>query len=199
MFLSMKTVSQQKKELRRELVGLLQSIPAETRQAADEEIRRRVSAMPSFQQAARLFIFVGNGWEVNTWPLIEEALASGKQVAVPRCLPLIKGEAGIMEACLIQSRKDLKQRPPMGLWEPPAGTPQLLFSDIEFVLIPCVACDKDGYRLGQGGGYYDRFLAGSAFTKAALCRQALLQDALPREAHDVKLDYIVTEAGLYSV
>jgi len=195
---SVMSVAAKKKELRRKLLSVLNAYPPEARQAADEEIRRRVAELPQFQQAERLFIFVGDGWEVDTWPLIEAALTAGKQVAVPRCIPIASGMPGVMEACLIQSRRDLRQTQPLGLWEPAEGTPVLSPAMIDFALIPCVACDKAGMRLGRGGGYYDRFLAAGGFTKAAVCRQALLQEELPVEAHDQRVDYIITEAGLYA-
>jgi len=190
----------QKKALRREMLGVLSAIPADGRRAADGQIRRLVKEMPQYKQAGRLFIFIGAGWEVDTRPLVEEALAAGKQVTVPRCLPASpadKAAGGLMEACLIRSLSDLRPVPPMGLWEPAAGTPVLSPSEIDFAVIPCIACDREGYRLGRGGGYYDRFLRGNRFVKAAVCRQALLRDALPSEAFDERVDFVITEAGLY--
>ena len=191
-----------KKSLRRELLGILNALPPETRREGDARILRRVTAMPQYQKAGRIFVFVGSGWEVDTWPLIEEALADGKTVAVPRCLPLTRdmrdaGEGGVMEACLIRGRGDLLQRPPLGLWEPAEGMPVLAPEAVEFALIPCIACDRKGRRLGRGGGYYDRFLAGSGFTKVALCRQVMLREELPSEDFDETVDFIVTEDALF--
>ena len=188
------TISAQKKLLRRDLLRLLWAIPEREKQASDEAIRLRLASLPQYQQATSLFIFVGDGWEVDTWPLIEAALAEGKQIAVPRCLP-----GGLMEACLIRSRGELRQTPPLGLWEPGAGAAVLPTSQIDFALIPCIACDANGLRLGRGGGYYDRFLTGAGFIKAAVCRQAVLQDTLPTEPHDEAVDVVVTESALYGL
>ena len=178
----------QKKQLRKEMLAGLREVPAEERLQSDRQILRRIADMPQFQEAKALFAFVGTGWEVDTWPLIEEALAAGKQVAVPRCMP-----KGVMEACLIRSRRELRQVPPLGLWEPEEGTPVLAPESVDFALIPCIVCDGSGWRLGKGAGYYDRYLSSGKFTKAAICRQAFLQAALPVEAHDEKVDYVVTE------
>jgi 5-formyltetrahydrofolate cyclo-ligase len=183
-----------KKALRRNLLGVLKAMPEAERLASDAQIRRTVAEMPAYQQAMRLFVFVGSGWEVDTRPLIEAALAVGKQVAVPRCLP---GASRDMEACLIRSLSELWQVPPLGLWEPVPGTPILAPEKIDLALIPCVACDMSGRRLGRGGGYYDRFLQRSHISSAALCRRALLLEELPVEAHDEKVGMIVTETGLY--
>ena len=65
------------------------------------------------------------------------------------------------------------------------------------ILSPGLACDRSGGRLGQGGGYYDRWLPGFGGIRVALCRGALLFDALPRQAHDALVHLVVTEDGLY--
>ena len=204
-------VSAQKRALRKASLDILKGIPAEARTEADARIRQWVKQMPQYRQADKLFMFVGTGWEVDTWPLAEEALADGKQVAVPRCLPMdsgpgaqkpggVPGDAafagGVMEACLIKSRASLRQVPPMNLWEPEPGTPVLQPSAVAFALIPCITCDISGRRLGRGGGYYDRFLKQGSFTKVALCRQVVLQETLPTQAHDEKVDFVVTEDGI---
>ena len=98
-----------------------------------------------------------------------------------------------MEACLIQSLDDLRQVPPLGLWEPREDAPVLDPALLDLAIIPCIACDPSGLRLGQGGGYYDRFLAGQHFPKLALCRQAVFRESLPGEAHDQRVDCIVME------
>ena len=184
-------VGRQKKALRRELLATLKAITPAERLRSDALILQALRGMPSYQQASRLFLYVGTAWEVDTRPLIEEALAAGKQVAVPRCLPL-----GIMEACLIRNLDELRLVPPLGLWEPEEGAPVIEPALLDFAVIPCVACDRSGQRLGRGGGYYDRFLAEQSFTKAALCRQAVLQDSLPTEAFDQRVDYVVTDGGI---
>ena len=241
----------EKMALRRELLRILRAMPVEERLASDEAIRQRLVSMPAYRQAKRLFFYVGTGWEEDTRPLIEEALAAGKQVAVPRCLPLSQaaplpagegssamaslaasaenkgaispaGEApgsdtkavgssseasgsstaqirlGIMEACLIQGLDELRQVPPLGLWEPAESAPVIEPASLGFAVIPCIACDRSGLRLGQGGGYYDRFLAGQDFVKAALCRQDMLRDWLPGDAHDQRVGFIVTDLDVYT-
>ena len=184
-------IKSEKKELRRVLLDALNALPEAERFASDDRIRRQIYDMPEYMRANSIFIFVGTGWEVDTRPLVEEALAAGKTVCVPRCLP-----GGVMEACLIRSTGELRQIPPMGLWEPLEGTPVIPPSDIDFAIIPCIACDKYGFRLGRGGGYYDRFLKGGRFVKTAICRTSALQEKLPIEAHDESVNFILTEKGI---
>jgi len=184
-----------KKASRKELLTTLKALTPEERREGDALIRRRLMSIPSYQQAETLFAFVGDGWEVDTWPLIEDALAAGKRVAVPLCVT-DTSERAFMRACLIRGREDLSRTQPWGLWEPEPGprNPVIDPSDIDFAIIPCVACDSRGRRLGRGGGFYDRFLAGSGFVKAALCRDIVFGARIPTEPHDAPVDFVVTES-----
>ena len=66
-------------------------------------------------------------------------------------------------------------------------------------VLPCLAAAPDGTRLGYGGGYYDRFLPlACKAVKIALCRAVLLEPVLPRECHDVRADFVLTEDALYA-
>ncbi len=214
-------IALQKKAARKEIFAALKSLTPGERSESDAFIRSRLESIPLYQRASTIFIFVGDGWEVDTWPLIEAALARGKRVAVPRCIAAPSGAAvkteaeaksgatlkadianekasvsGVMEACLINSKNDLSRTEPWGLWEPAAGSVVIAPEEIDFAVIPCMACDIRGHRLGRGGGFYDRYLAGRSFTKAALCRDIVLRDQIPTEYHDVALDFVVTESKL---
>ena len=81
--------------------------------------------------------------------------------------------------------------------EPGEECPAVDAGGITLALIPGLAFDRSGGRLGQGGGYYDRWLPGFGGIRVALCRGALLFDALPRQAHDALVHLVVTEDGLY--
>jgi len=172
----------------------------EDRRVSDNLILGQIAALPSYKEARLIFAYVGVGWEVDTLPLIRQALAEGKAVAVPRWLADATAAAADstqrrgMDVCLIRNVDDLRQDGETGFWEPLATAPLVSTSDIDFIMIPCVACDEEGRRLGRGGGYYDRFLASASSVKAALCRADVLQELIPVEAHDVPVDYVVTES-----
>ena len=70
-------------------------------------------------------------------------------------------------------------------------------SMIDFAVIPCLACDLQGYRLGWGGGYYDRYLAESHFHKAVICRELMLEPVVPHDGYDIPIELIITEKGSY--
>ena len=85
----------------------------------------------------------------------------------------------------------------LGMLEPGEDCPPVDRADIGLVLVPGLAFDLSGGRLGQGGGFYDRWLAGFSGFTAALCRAPLLLERLPAEGHDLPVALVLTEEGLY--
>ena len=97
-----------------------------------------------------------------------------------------------MEARIVKSLSELKPAV-LGIPAPPDASPAIAPQDLDLIIVPALAFDADGYRLGYGGGYYDRFLRGvSAFT-IGLARERLFVEKLPRELHDVAVKCVVTE------
>ena len=85
-----------------------------------------------------------------------------------------------------------------GISEPGEDCPLIAREAINLVLVPAVCYDRRGYRLGFGGGYYDRWLAGFSGVTVGLCREAVLQEAVPTEAHDARVDLLLTEVECLS-
>ena len=84
-----------------------------------------------------------------------------------------------------------------GYLQPPASAPQVELATVDAVLLPGLAYDERGTRLGYGGGFYDRLLPGYAGLKVGVVWAALLVPELPGEAHDIRADWVATETGLY--
>ena len=106
---------------------------------------------------------------------------------------------GVMQARAVRSLEELAPAGPYGIPEPPAGAPEVPPQRLALCVLPCLAAAPDGTRLGYGGGYYDRFLPLACnAVKIALCRAALLELVLPRECHDVRADFVLTEDALYA-
>ena len=106
---------------------------------------------------------------------------------------------GVMQARAVRSLEELAPAGPYGIPEPPAGAPEVPPQRLALCVLPCLAAAPDGTRLGYGGGYYDRFLPLACnAVKIALCRAALLEPVLPRECHDVRADFVLTEDALYA-
>lgn len=151
-------------------------------------ITAKVLADPAFRQARTVFCYCSTEQEIDTRAILCEALAQGKRVSVPRT----RGE-GKMDACAITSLKQL--RPAVyGIEEPDSDCPVIPPDQIDLCIIPCLAADRDGFRLGYGGGYYDRFLCQTAAVRMVLCAQDRLLVHLPSQEHDIACDIILTES-----
>jgi len=105
-------------------------------------------------------------------------------------------EPGIMELRVVASLDELVPGA-YGILEPAADTVCLTPDEVDFAVLPCLSCSRGGHRLGQGGGYYDRFLSTYRGSAALLCRERLLREDVPVEPHDMPVPWVVTENGLY--
>ncbi|MBI2504883.1 MAG: 5-formyltetrahydrofolate cyclo-ligase [Candidatus Latescibacteria bacterium] len=152
----------------------------------------RLEQLEPYQRARLLHTYVASkDNEVETAGLIRQSLVRGQEVAVP----VVQPGTRILRHALIQ---DLGQLQP-GRWalpEPAAGHARWLedLARIDLVIVPGLAFDPLGRRLGLGGGYYDRFLARVSAPKVGLIYGELLLDELPAEAHDVPVDIVITES-----
>lgn len=183
-------VTEQKQKIRREIMERMAEMDRDYCHEADQAIFKYITEMPEYLQAEGIFCFAGKETEIDTAPVIEDALARGKVVCLPRCVG-----RGIMEACRIQGLGDLKPGH-YGILEPGEEEEALLPEEIGFAVVPCLSCSSKGVRLGYGGGYYDRFLAKTKAFKAVICREKLVREDIPAEDHDVEMDAVVSEAGV---
>lgn len=181
----------EKAELRKMIRRKMREMDPAARIQADEAICRKVTELPAFREAGTVFCFVGVDWEIDTTSLINAALADGKRVTLPLCTG-----PGIIEARLIRSPDDL-QPGAYNIPEPVPEAPVCSPEEIGFAAVPCVSCDRTCLRLGQGGGFYDRFLEKASFYTAALCREDAMLDQVPAEPWDRPVDCVVTEAAFY--
>ena len=157
-----------------------------------EDLSRRITArllvLKEWQDAESVFCYVGTDRELDTAGILEAALQEGKRLAVPK----INGK-GIMTAREIFSLKELSPGH-MGILEPSDTAPVLAGEELSLVIVPGLAFDPEGFRLGYGGGYYDRYLKGLSACTIGLCREACLCSRLPRESHDIHVRMVLTEA-----
>ncbi|MDL2343360.1 5-formyltetrahydrofolate cyclo-ligase [Deinococcus sp. MIMF12] len=86
-----------------------------------------------------------------------------------------------------------------GVRQPPAPTPRVALETVDAVLLPGLAFDRFGVRLGYGGGFYDRLLPGFSGLTVGVVPEALVVDALPTEAHDLRAGFLATEGGVRPV
>jgi len=190
----MTDLAQQKQRLRAKLLELRNLESAQSRAAADSRIQALVEELPAWQAAQTVFCYLSVGTEVDTRNLIAGLLLQGKTVCVPRC----RG-GGIMQAQVLTTLDGLDslEEGVLGIPVAPAQNPFIEPEDLDLIVVPCLACDPFGYRLGYGGGYYDRYLAlARTATSVILCRESLLQEDLPREEHDLPTNIVVTDKAV---
>lgn len=175
-----------KAALRRLYTEKAAALPPDYKREASAAIAEKLSAHPAYLSAKTVFIYIGTPREPDTAAIIRSALAAGKRVFVPRC-----GKKPQMDAVEITAQTVFYPNR-FGIFEPQAGrcaAPE----EIELTVVPCVAADKNGVRLGHGGGYYDVFLQTCRCPAVCLCFSSLLADGLPAEAHDVPVTAVITE------
>ena len=185
------TTTAEKAELRRRARQYLRELSPQARRASDDALFARFLALPQVEAADTLLLYPGMGGEPDTARLLPALWARGKAVCLPRCLP---GRG--LEARLVRPDSALIPHP-YGMLEPGEDCPLVGKDAIGLVLVPGLAFDPSGGRLGQGAGFYDRWLADYAGCTAALCRTALLLPQVPRAPHDRGVELVLTEHGLY--
>ena len=179
-----------KKEYRRGVLADIAALPEEYVEESNVGIREHFLAMPEYWQASVIFAYISEGREPDTVGIIQHALASGKTVALPVSLP-----GGIMEPRVIQSLDELVPGR-FHIPAPPESAPLVEEDSIDLIIVPAVTFNENGFRLGRGGGYYDRFLSRSDAVSVGLGRDRLIRDDVPLEAHDLGVACLVTESGV---
>mgnify|MGYP002275586893 CR=1 FL=1 len=172
----------EKKALRQKMLAFRKGLTKEQHEEKSRAILARLYEEPRFQQAKTIFAYASMPDEVQLYDLLAHALKAGKRVG----LPLITGK-GLMEVVNLPSLGILTVRE-----EEQSIIPA---SEVDFVVVPGAAFSPEGDRLGLGGGYYDRYLAEKApqAYRAALTFDGQVVPSVPMEAHDARVNLILTE------
>lgn len=162
-------------------------------------MQKRVLESPLWQMSHRVVLYMPLKEEPDTSLLLAEALRSGRDVFLPRCR---KNEPGKMDMLLCQNPSQLELSS-MGILEPRISAYSRMLSKEHLcaggetlIIVPALAFDRSGFRLGYGGGYYDRILAHANCSTVGLAFHALLFPILPRDDWDIPVKAICTEEEL---
>ena len=183
-----KRIRETKQALRHQVCAALKRIPPEQRIAASARARKLLETHVLWQMARSVLLFAPLPEELDVWPLLASALASGKQVALPRFVAATRS----YEACWILNPETDIRVGHFGIREPCNHCVCVSPGKLDLILVPGVAFDLQGRRLGRGKGYYDQLLG---VWRGAACGVAFdeqMVDEIPLESHDVRLDYILT-------
>jgi 5-formyltetrahydrofolate cyclo-ligase len=183
-------IQEAKRALRDQVLAALKRIPAEARVAASARARVLLEAQSVWQTAQSVLIFAPLPEELDVWPLLAKALAAGKKVALPRFVAATRG----YEACeILDPETDLRVGR-FGIREPGSHCDRVPSSKLDLILVPGLAFDLQGRRLGRGKGYYDQLLRMLEGPNCGVAFDEQIVAEIPVEAHDVRLDCILTPA-----
>jgi 5,10-methenyltetrahydrofolate synthetase len=184
-----------KGQLRSEMIARRDALPAAERERLAQAFTRQLTSMPEYAAARSVLATMSIGSEWDTRAFLDRARADGKVVILPRLTPPPRRLA-------LHSVEDLERQLIPGVWDIPEPDPDrcpaVTLADVDFAVVPALAVDRSGYRLGYGAGYFDKLLTGRGVRP--FCVTALpapfVVESLPHEAHDVPVDRVIDERGI---
>ncbi len=186
----MPELKEEKKALRAIYKEKRAQLPQDKKALLDGVICRNVISLECFDKADILLTFSPSFLEPNIDPIALEALRLNKRVAFPVC----DKDTHTMTFRFVSSLDELREGS-YSIPEPPCGNDEYRKEENAVCIVPALTFDREGYRLGYGGGYYDRFLEGFGGTSVGIVYEEFIIDKLPRQVFDKKTDIIISERG----
>ena len=174
-----------KAELRKQVLQEMKAIPREQKQAIDQALTEGLLQHPFYQEANTIATYLSFPHEFQTQELIEQALKDGKKVLIPKTYP-----KGRMDFVVYHPQQLVKTS--FGLLEPQGDLEVVDASQIDLIHVPGLAFTTEGYRIGYGGGYYDRYLkhfTGHTLSTVYPCQ---IRDFIP-EDHDIPVQEVLID------
>ena len=185
----------EKKELRRKILNTRRKISPFSRQVASKKILDTLTQLSRLRKASRVHCYVGQPDEPDTLPILEWLLKQEIQLAVP-CVDSQNPELQHSQLSSIESL----EKGNFGILDVPSNQRiDVDLTELELVLIPGIAFDLSGGRLGYGRGYYDRFLEKTGAFRIGVCFGAQMVDQVPMESHDKRMQALVSEQGYLEI
>lgn len=182
-----------KKALRMKMISTLKQLDVTEKETIEKQLFHHLTASSLWKNAAMIGITMSRSFEWNTRPFIELAWEQNRKIAIPRSVTetktmifhelnhfseLTKGYGNIEEPDVLRTSIVEKET-------------------IDLLIVPGLVFNTSGYRIGFGGGYYDRFLSDFAASTVGLISRKQLDESIPVDAYDIPVQYIVTEVGLF--
>lgn len=183
-----------KQELRKNILAVRRGMSQDKVAAGSARLAEHICAWPVYQAAKNIMLYLAMPDEPHMDKVISHALTAGKTL----CVPFMRETRGLMDAAIIENLDDLVVGQFNLLTPNPATLKLLEPSELDLIIVPGVAFDRDGRRLGMGAGYYDRFLPKA--NKAELIGAAWaaqILEKVPTDEHDRLVNYLVTEEGIF--
>lgn len=190
----MDQIINEKKQIRKEILEIRKKLDLETKSKYDKIIADKFFETSYYKEAKNIFIYISYDSEINTQSIITKAIKEGKNIYVPRT----EFSTKLMDAVKINNfDKLIKSK--YGILEPKEDEPFINPNDLDLIVVPGVAFDKNGGRIGYGAGFYDRYFKKinyenkSKVMKLVLAYDFQLIDKVPTDKEDVSIDAIITE------
>lgn len=184
-------IKEQKNALRKSFSERRSAIDREYKNKLDSKIINRFMSLASYRYADTILLYYPVKGEIDVRPIISASLASGKRVALPRC----EDKGSVMNFHYINSPEELEIGR-FGLMEPSLQSemfePEKQVGQC-VVVIPALAYDKRGYRIGYGKGFYDRYFSTYGISRVGLIYSQFLVNELPHGKYDISVDILVSE------
>lgn len=180
-------INEEKARLRKFCIRYRASLADKEKTAFDSAITAKVLQSEAYLSAQMILCYVSLPREISTRGILSDAFKRGRRVAVPRCR-----KHGLMDFYILSSSDDLESGM-LGIPEPKHTCEMYIPKADDLCIVPCLSADKRGFRLGYGGGYYDRYLSAHAVRTIGLCYSALIETSLPTDRYDVPVHRIITE------
>lgn len=190
-------IRKHKIDLRKQYLERRAAIPPDKRKIRDEKICKNIIASAAYRYADILLLYYPIKGEIDILPVMEAALSAGKKVAFPRCC----AEDHSMTFYYTSSKEDF-EKGSYGLQEPftdlPVFDPDEINSKNVLCIVPAVVYDHRGYRVGYGGGYYDRFFGKHKPASIGVVYNEFILKSVPHGKYDISVDVVVNERGIYA-
>ena len=185
------SIKEEKAALRREIKQRIGALSKEDIKSQSISACKLAAGLIAFKNARTILSYRALPGECDPAELVKAAASMGKNVAYPVC----SGDGGLElyipydESCFVKGA--------YGRAEPDRErSGRMMIDQIDLIIVPGLAFGRDLYRLGRGGGYYDRLLSSGHAYRCGFCFSLQLRDAVPCEEHDCSVDCIVTESEL---
>jgi 5-formyltetrahydrofolate cyclo-ligase len=180
--------SDSKRLLRDHLKAVVETLSAATRESSAAKACALLVQQPAWTNAGSILFYAPLPSEINIWPLVSKALAGGKIVLLPR----FNVRERDYEACQINNLKRDLTPGKFGIWEPAPGCAWFPLNRLDLTLVPGIAFNAIGGRLGRGRGFYDRLLVQVSGIKCGVAFDEQVVPEIPTEPHDIRLNCILT-------
>ncbi|MBP2631523.1 MAG: yqgN [Firmicutes bacterium] len=189
----MDELQNEKKKLRRDILKIRRSLTYDRVEIESNAIISHLKCSELFENSRSIMCYLAMKDEVQTYEIVDYALRQGKSV----CVPYIRDRVGIMDAVIIHDLNELVRGDLDILTVSKLNVNVVNIKEIDLIIMPGVAFDRYGHRLGMGAGFYDRFLEKADYAKlVGLAFSCQVLEDVPSMPHDYLVHYIVTKDGI---